>query len=108
MAFEDFLVTLRDDQLGKLRCQKPLQPPNAPQFLNLFRDPRFETAVQFRYLIGALTQFIQQPGVLHRDDRLRREVLQQRNLLVGEGANLDPTSGDDTEEGTIATQWHKQ
>ena len=32
---------------------------------------------------------VMQPRVLHRDDRLRREVLQQRDLLVGER----PTSG---------------
>ena len=33
---------------------------------------------------GALAQFAQEPRVLHRDDRLRGEVLQQRDLLVGE------------------------
>ena len=27
---------------------------------------------------------VDQPRVLHRDDRLRREILQQRDLLVGE------------------------
>ena len=27
---------------------------------------------------------VEQPRILHRDDRLRREVLQQRDLLVGE------------------------
>ena len=57
MAFEDFLVTLRDDQLSKLGREKALQPPDAPQFLNLFGDPRFETAVQFGRLPGALAQF---------------------------------------------------
>jgi hypothetical protein len=29
-----------------------------------------------------------QPRVLHRYHRLRRETLQQRNLLIGEGANF--------------------
>jgi hypothetical protein len=43
MAFEDFLVALRDDELGKLRCEKPLQPPDPPQLLDLFRDACFET-----------------------------------------------------------------
>src|SRR5262249_48204393 len=32
----------------------------------------------------AAAQFVEQPRILHRDDRLRREVLQQRDLLVGE------------------------
>ena len=63
MAFEDFLVALRDDQFGKLRCEKPFQPPDPPQFLDLLGDPRFETAVQFRYLIGALVQFSEEPRV---------------------------------------------
>ena len=31
MAFEDFLVALRDDQLGELRSEEPLQPPDAAQ-----------------------------------------------------------------------------
>src|SRR5215469_9498554 len=83
MAFEDLLVALRDDQLSKLRCQKPLQPPDAPQFLDLFRDPRFETAVQLGHLVSALMQFTEKPRVLHGDDRLCRKILQQRDLLLG-------------------------
>ena len=34
-----------------------------------------------------------QPRVLHRDDRLRREVLQQRDLLVGERPHLLAVDG---------------
>ena len=30
VAFENFFIALRDDQLSKLRCQKPLQSPDAP------------------------------------------------------------------------------
>jgi hypothetical protein len=59
MAFEDLLGALRDDQLRQLRREEPLQPPDSPQLLDLFGDPRFETAVQLRYLTGALTQFVQ-------------------------------------------------
>ena len=40
MAFEDFLVTLRDDEFGQLRCQEPLQSSDAAQFLELFGNPR--------------------------------------------------------------------
>ena len=43
---------------------------------------------------GALAQFAEQPRVLHRDDRLRREVLQQRDLLVGERADLLAINGE--------------
>jgi len=35
-------------------------------------------------LLQCLARFGQQPRVLHRNDRLRREILQQRDLLVGE------------------------
>jgi hypothetical protein len=76
MAFEDFFVALRDDQLSKLRREKPLQSPDAPKFLDLFCDPRFEVAIQRRYLVGALAQFTKQPRILHGNDRLRREILQ--------------------------------
>ena len=76
MAFEDLFVALRDDQFGKLRRQKPFQPPDAPQFIDLLRDPRFETAVKLSDLVGALAQFTEQPDVLHCDYRLRREVVQ--------------------------------
>jgi hypothetical protein len=45
MAFEDLLVALRDDQLSKLGHEEPLQPTDTAQFLDLFSDPCFETAV---------------------------------------------------------------
>ena len=45
MAFEDFLVPVRDNQFGKLRGEKPLQSPDAAQFIDLLGNPRFETAV---------------------------------------------------------------
>ena len=39
-------------------------------------------------LLQRLARLGDQPRVLHRDDRLRREVLQQRDLLVGERPHL--------------------
>jgi hypothetical protein len=65
---------LRDDQLRQLRREEPLQPTDTSQLLDLLGDARFESAVQLRYLLGALTQFVQQPRVLDRDYRLRREI----------------------------------
>src|SRR5215469_9397038 len=55
----------------------------------------FESFLQFS---GALARLIEQPGVLHRDDRLRGEVLQQRDLLLGEGAYLATMNIDDAEQ----------
>ena len=45
----------------------------------------------------ALADFVQQPRVLHRDHRLGREILQQRDLLVRERAHL-VTAGDNHAE----------
>ena len=45
----------------------------------------------------AFAQFAQQPRVLHRNDRLGREVLEQRDLLVGERADFLAIHGDGTE-----------
>ena len=39
-------------------------------------------------LLQRLALLVDQPRVLHRDHRLRREVLQQGNLLVGEAADF--------------------
>ena len=108
MAFEDFLVALRDDQLGKLRREKPLQPPDPAQLLDLLGDPRFEPAVEFGDLLGALAQFAQQPRVLHRDHRLRREILQQRDLLVGKRPDLRPVEVDRPAHVPISSQRHVQ
>src|SRR5215469_10791650 len=40
VAFEDALLTLCDDHLGQLRCEKAFQPSYPAEFLNLLRDPR--------------------------------------------------------------------
>ena len=41
-------------------------------------------------IVGALAQFIEQPRVLDGNYRLIGEVLDQRYLLVGKGANFQP------------------
>ena len=57
MALKDLFVTLRNDQLGELRCKEPLQPTDAPQFLDLGGDARLKTTVQLRHFVGPLPQF---------------------------------------------------
>src|SRR6202043_4163905 len=39
-------------------------------------------------LLQSLARLGQEPRVFHRDDRLRREVLQERDLLVGERSDF--------------------
>src|SRR6266536_6614319 len=80
MAFEDLLIALRDNQFGKLRREKALKPSDPPQLLDLFGDARLQASIQLRHLVGALAQLAQQPRVLDRDHRLRREVFDQPDL----------------------------
>ena len=75
--------------------------PTRPHFVDLLGDPRCEAAVQSGHFLGALAQFAKKPRVLHRDDRLRREILQQPDLHVGERTHL-LTHGCDNAEQSIA------
>ena len=47
--------------------------------------------------VGALAQLAEQPRILHRDYRLRSEVLEQRNLFFGKRPHF-PANGDDLPE----------
>jgi hypothetical protein len=55
-------------------------------------------------LLQSLARLGQESRVLHRDDRLRREILQQRDLLVGERSNLLAVQDDEAENGVIPTE----
>ena len=50
---------------------------------------------------GTLPQFAQKPRILHRDDRLVGEVLQQSDLLVGKRRDLPAENGDQPEHDTF-------
>ena len=49
-------------------------------------------------------QFADQPRVLHCDDRLRREILQQRDLLVGERSDFPAINDQCAEQHFISTE----
>jgi hypothetical protein len=66
MAFEDALFTLRDDELGQLRCKKALRRADPSQLVDLRGNSQFQTPS----IVGALTQFALEPRVFHRDHRL--------------------------------------
>jgi hypothetical protein len=97
VAFEDVLLAARDDHLGQLRRQKPLEAPHALQFAELSGDARRQFAVHRRDLVGARAQFAQESRILPRDDRLRGAVLQQRDLLVCEWPHLRAVNQENTE-----------
>ena len=60
-------------------------------------------------LLQCLARLGDQPRILHRDDRLRREILQQRDLLVGERPHfpaidgMTPSSASSLRSGTISS-----
>src|ERR1700756_1456070 len=49
----------------------------------------------------------EQPRILRRDDRLRREVLQQRDLLVRERPDVLAVGGQNAEKRIVFDKWHK-
>src|SRR6516225_6286260 len=54
-------------------------------------------------LLQGLARLGQEPRILHRDDSLRREILQQRYLLVGEGADFTAVNSQYAEQHFVAT-----
>jgi hypothetical protein len=61
-----------------------------------------------RQIIGALAQFAEQPRIFHCDHRLRGEVLQQCNLLVGERPYLLAIDRESPEERAVFAQWYNE
>ena len=61
---------------------------------------------RFLQIPGALPQFAKQPRVLHRDHRLRGEILHQRDLLVGERPDFRARGGDHAEQHIVLAQRH--
>jgi hypothetical protein len=55
----------------------------------------------------ALPDLVEQPRVLHRDDCLRRETLQQRDLLLSERSHFLAIEGDRVQEGAFLAQRHR-
>ena len=49
---------------------------------------------------------VNKPRVLHRDDRLRREVLDERDFLVTERPNFKADSDDQAEQRIVFAQRH--
>jgi hypothetical protein len=55
-------------------------------------------------LLQGLARLGQQARVLHRGDRLCRKILEQRDLLVGEGAHFGPVHDEDAYQRIILAQ----
>jgi hypothetical protein len=63
---------------------------------------------RFFEVARARLQFTEQPRVLHRDHRLRREVLDEPDFLVAERPNFKPDSRDQPEQRIVFAQRHKK
>src|SRR5215467_8906572 len=59
-------------------------------------------------LLQSLARLGQQPCVLHRNDRLRREVLHQCNLFVGKWANFSTKNREVTDENAVLPQRYRE
>jgi len=59
-----------------------------------------------RLLLQGFARLGDEPGIVHRDDRLRRKVLQQRDLIIGERADLLTVYGENAEHRVIFPQRH--
>jgi len=55
-------------------------------------------------LLQGFARLAQEPRILHRDYRLGREILQQRDLLPEEGPCLFSTGADQAQQQTVAAQ----
>jgi len=56
----------------------------------------------------ALADLVEQPGIVHRNRRRRREVLEQRDLFLGEWSHFLPSGGDDPKKLALWTQRNAQ
>ena len=59
-------------------------------------------------LLQRLTQFVEQPGVLDGDDRLRSKVRDQLDLLVAKRSYLLAIDDDAAEQLALLEHWHQQ
>ena len=59
-------------------------------------------------LLERLAQLVEQPRVLDGDDGLRREVVDQLDLLFGKRANLLPVDGNGTDQTTVLEHWDQE
>ena len=91
-----------------LSGEEALQASDPPQFLNLSGDACLQFAVPLGDLVGPLSQFAQEPCILDRDHRLCREILQQRDLLVGERSDLLADCADETDQCIVLAQRHQE
>src|SRR5207248_11370204 len=59
-------------------------------------------------LFQGLTRLGYEPRILHRDDRLRSEVLQERDLLFAEIPNFFAEDRQPANQFVMSTHWHNQ
>jgi hypothetical protein len=86
--------------------EEAFQPPDPTQFLDLRGDPGFKIAVEFRYLLVAMADFIQKPHILDRDHGRFGEIADQFDLLVGERTDFLAINGNRADHLVFAQHRH--
>ena len=80
--------TLGEKRVGQVEQFLEIAVPGQPQLGVEHRDAVAHVVEGDAQFGLTLADLVEQPRVLHRDDRLRREVFEQRDLLVGERPHL--------------------
>ena len=57
-------------------------------------------------VVRAFAQFAEQPRIFDRDDRLRCEVLYERNFLLGERPDFPAAGRNHAEQLVVFAEWH--
>ena len=88
---------LGEERIGEFEDPLEIQVPRGePQLAVEHRHPVAHIVEGDAQLGLALADLVEQPGIVHRDHRLRGEAFEQRDLLVGERPHLLAVRGDDS------------
>jgi len=100
---------IRQQRVGKLEDPLGIEVPGGePQFPVEHSHPVAHIVECNAQLGLALADLVEQPGIVHRNHRLRREVLKQRDFFLGEWSYFRPSGGDDPKKLALSAQRNTQ
>ncbi len=96
---------LRQQRVGQIEDPLEIQVPRRKVLLAVEHRHTVAHIVERDAQLGlALADLLQQPSIVHRDDRLRGEILQQRDLFIGKLPDLAATGADKAEQRLFLAQ----
>jgi hypothetical protein len=97
--------TLRQDLVGKLKQFLEIAVPGGKvQCFVKHRHPVDHVVKGDPQFLLTLADLVHQPCIFHRDHRLRRKVLQERDLLVGKWPHFVAERGNGAEQNVVFAQ----